>query len=88
VLPAAFKLRLVGLVFTQGRIVAQNADNGVATAGAVWGFSTESGASLRPGAMTMPRQLQFKLFHGFYRRGPLSQANCCLIEIYTKILGR
>jgi hypothetical protein len=86
-IPGRITLRLLGLSST-GPLEAQNADNQITTAGAIWEFHTASGEPLQPGALTAPRQLQFKLARRPFPQAPLrSSFDSDLIGIDTKILG-
>ena len=87
-IPGHLVLRALDLTSPQGLIKAQNADNGLMAAGALWQFHSTSGDSLEPGATTAPRQLQFKLAHKPFPPPIFSDgATSSLIEIDTRILG-
>ncbi len=88
-IPGRLTLRLLGLSSNSGLIEAQNADNGATSSGAVWEFHTASGGSLQPGALTVPRQLGFKLAHTPFPPTQLrSRLQRDLIEMDTKIIGK
>ena len=83
-IPGLLTLRILGLSSNSGQIEAQNADNGMVTGGAVWQFHAASGKGLRPGQLTEPRQLRFKLAHALFPPTPRKS----LVEMDTKILGK
>lgn len=88
-IPGRLTLRLLALSSSSGLIEAQNADNGVTTGGAIWEFHATSGESLEPGALTVPRQLRFKLAHApFAPPLLLSGSQRDLVEMDTKIIGK
>lgn len=88
-IPGHLTLQLLALSSAQGLIEVENADNGVVSAGAIWEFYTASGDSLEPGALTMPRQLRFKLAHAPFPPPLLDDIiRSSLVEVDVKILGK
>lgn len=87
-IPGQLTLRMLALSSSNGLIEAENSDNGIVRGGAVWEFHTASGNSLKPGALTAPRQLRFKLAHAPFPPPPLSGLQPGLVEIDAKILGQ
>jgi hypothetical protein len=80
-------LRVLSLSSSQGPIDAENSDNGLSGAGAIWEFHPSSTNSLEVGGLTAPRQLRFKLRRAPFRPPPLSRIQPSFLEIEAKILG-
>lgn len=87
------KLRVLALGSEFGTVVAIDADNGIARAGAVWDFSDGLvGGKLLPGAGTTPRRLTFRIEDvrpldapdGY----PPGRGGYSVVSLDAKVLGR
>ncbi len=88
-IPGNLTLRLLQLSSSSGPIEVQSADNGAAFAGATWDFHAASGGFLAPAAMTVPRQLRFRLAHAPFPPPPIRDyMRPGLVEMESKILGK